>query len=99
MASIVKKVWVQFEGEEPIRVTFDPSADMYDLIEKAIEYAKKEYYPGQVKLKKENNVLDVQSSIVSQMTEDWGTYGRPFVLHLVAGKYICVHPSIHSELC
>ena len=93
MASVMKKVWVQFEGEMPIRVTFDPSADIYNLIEKAIEYAKKRYHTGQIELKKENNVLDVQSTIVSEMTEDWGTYGRPFVLHLVAGMYICVHPS------
>ena len=67
MASVMKKVWVQFEGEIPIRVTFDPSADIYDLVQKLF----KKYYTGQIELKKENNVLDVQSSIVSEMTEDW----------------------------
>ena len=91
MASVMKKLWVRFEEEIPIRVTFDPSADIYDLIQKAKLFKK--YYTRQIELKKENNVLDVQSTIVSEMTEDWGTYGRPFVLHQVAGKGICVHPS------
>ena len=85
--TIQQKVWIQFEGKQPFKITVSEDAYIDDLKVKAIEDSKQSTISPSdvdVEVKKEDTILNPSNSVISEMDDGWGRNAKnPFVLHII----------------